>query len=131
MYLIAAESEFELGNAAGAAMYLNATRDRVGLIPLDASSITRERVRTERTSELVFEGHRWDDLRRWRIAQDMLDGQMVEGVRTILHHETGQFYFIPFGAEQVQRQFRPEHYYNPITNARIDRQGQLVENPGY
>ncbi|WP_395257204.1 RagB/SusD family nutrient uptake outer membrane protein [Halalkalibaculum sp. DA3122] len=131
MYLIAAESEFELGNLADAAEFLNYTRERVGLPELDAGTITRERVRRERTSELVYEAHRWDDLRRWRIAQDRLDGQRVQGVRTILHHETGQFYFIPMDAEATQREFRPEHYYNPITNSRIEENGDLVENPGY
>lgn len=131
MYLIAAESEFELGNLTDAATFLNATRERVGLIPLDASTITRERVRRERTSELVYEAHRWNDLRRWRIAQDRLDGQIVQGVRVILHHDTGQYYFLVIDAEVSQREFRPEHYYNPITNGRIEDNGDLVENPGY
>jgi hypothetical protein len=131
MYLIAAESEFELGNLAEAAMYLNFTRERVGLIPLNAGTITRDRVRIERTSELIYEGHRWDDLRRWRTALDALDGQIVGGVRVIYHDDSGQYYFLPIQGETVERLFRPEHYYNPITLARIERNGDLVENPGY
>ncbi len=131
MYLIAAESEFELGNLADAAMYLNFTRDRVGLIPLNAGTITRDRVRIERTSELIYEGHRWDDLRRWRTALDALDGQTVKGVRVIYHADSGQYYFLVIQGETVERLFRPEHYYNPITLARIELNGNLVENPGY
>lgn len=131
MYLIAAESEFELGNLAEAAMYLNFTRERVGLIPLNAGNITRDRVRIERTSELIYEGHRWDDLRRWRTALDVLDGQVVNGLRVIYHDDSEQYYFLPIPGETVERLFRPEHYYNPITLARIERNGDLVENPGY
>ena len=131
MYLIAAESEFELGNPAEAAVYLNFTRERVGLIALDAGTISRDRVRIERTSELIYEGHRWDDLRRWRTALDALDGQIVGGVRVIYHDDSGQYYFLPIQGETVQRLFRPEHYYNPITLSRIERNGDLIENPGY
>ncbi|MEM8966776.1 MAG: RagB/SusD family nutrient uptake outer membrane protein [Bacteroidota bacterium] len=131
MYLIAAESAFELGNLAEAAMYLNFTRERVGLVPLTASTINRDRVRIERTSELIYEGHRWDDLRRWRTALDMLDGQNVRGVRVIYHDDSGQYYFLEINGEATQREFRPEHYYNPITQARIETNGDLVENPGY
>ncbi|SHN31348.1 Starch-binding associating with outer membrane [Cyclobacterium lianum] len=131
MYLIVAESEFELGNMADAAMYLNFTRERVGLKPLNAGTITRDRVRIERTSELIYEGHRWDDLRRWRTAQETLNGQIVGGVRVIYHDDSGQYYFLPIQGETVQRLFRPEHYYNPITLARIETNGALVENPGY
>ena len=131
MYLIAAESEFELGNLAEAATFLNFTRSRVGLIDLDETTITRNRVRTERTSELIYEGHRWDDIRRWRTALDALNGQIVQGLRVIYHDDTGQFYFLPIDGETVQRVFRPEHYYNPITNGRIEAQGDLIENPGY
>lgn len=131
MYLIVAESEFELGNLADAATYLNFTRGRVGLLPLDAGTITRDRVRIERTVELMYEGHRWYDLRRWRTALEELDGQIVTGVRPIYHFDSGQYYFLVINGEQVQRVFRQEHYYNPITRARIQLFGHLLENPGY
>ncbi len=131
MYLIAAESEFELGNLDEAATWLNFTRNRVGLIDLDASTITRDRVRLERTSELIYEGHRWFDIRRWRTALDLINSQVVGGLRVIYYDATNQFYFLPIDGETVQRVFRPEHYYNPITNGRIAAQGELVENPGY
>ncbi|SDM70763.1 RagB/SusD family nutrient uptake outer membrane protein [Kriegella aquimaris] len=131
MYLIAAESEFELGNLTDAATWLNFTRNRVGLIDLDETTITRDRVRTERTSELIYEGHRWYDIRRWRTAFDLLNGQVVQGLRVIYDDASGQYYFLQIDGESVQRQFRQEHYYNPITQSRIEAQGELVENPNY
>ncbi|MEQ9221486.1 MAG: RagB/SusD family nutrient uptake outer membrane protein [Cyclobacteriaceae bacterium] len=133
MYLIAAEAEFEMGNTGPATTFLNFTRNRVGLMDIEATpgGITRDRIRTERTSELIYEGHRWNDIRRWRTAESLLNGQIVEGLRVIFHEETGQLYFLVIPAETVQRQFRPEHYYNPITDGRIEDNGELIENPGY
>ncbi|MBM1105876.1 RagB/SusD family nutrient uptake outer membrane protein [Aurantibacter crassamenti] len=135
MYLIAAESEFEkdASDAAAAAEWLNYTRNRAGLMNIEDTpgGITRERIRIERTSELIYEGHRWFDTRRWRIAADVLDGQTVQGVRVIYDDPSGQYYFLVIDTESSQRQFRPEHYYNPITLGRIEAQSELVENPGY
>ncbi len=133
MYLIAAESEFEMGNTGPAATFLNFTRNRAGLMDIEATpgGITRDRIRIERTSELIYEGHRWNDLRRWRTALAALDGQIVKGLRVIYHDESQQYYFLEIDAETSQRQFRPEHYYNPITAGRIEDNGDLVENPGY
>ena len=132
MYLTKAEAEFELGNdLEAAANALNATRERAGISLVDASTITLDHVRTERRSELAWEQHRWWDLRRWRIADEILNDHVFQGLRTILHFETGQFYFLPVDAEPFSRIFRPEHYYNPITDNRINNNTELVENPLY
>ena len=98
---------------------------------VDESTITLDKIRTERRSEFAFEGDfRYWDLRRWRIAEDVLN-KRIKGLQVILHHETGKFYFIPFDAESFQRVYQQEHYYNPITSARIDNNPDLVENPLY
>lgn len=130
MYLTVAEAEFELGNLETAAEALNKTRERAGISLVDASTITRDKVRTERSSELAFETHRYWDLRRWRTGADVLNKRM-QGLQIILHHATGKFYFMPFNCESFTRVFKPEHYYNPITNGRINNNPKLVENPGY
>ncbi len=130
MYLIKAEAEFELGNPGPAAEALNMTRSRAGISLVDASSITRDKIRNERSSELAFEVHRYWDLRRWRIAENVLTGRM-QGLQIILHVATMKYYFIPFDCESFSRSFKPEHYYNPITNSRIDNNPKLVENPLY
>ncbi len=131
MYLTKAEAAFELGDTDDAVEALNMTRDRAGISLVDAATITLEKVRTERTSELAFEGgHRYWDLRRWREAESVLS-KRFQGLQIILHHESGQFYFLPFDCETFTRAFRAEHYYNPITNARIDNNPDLTENPLY
>ena len=129
--LIKAEAEFELGNLATAVTALNMTRQRAGISLVTESTITLDKVRTERRSEFAFEGgHRYWDLRRWRIARTVLNTRM-QGLQIILHYPTKQFYFIPFNAEAFTRVFREEHYYNPITTSRVNNNGDLVENPIY
>lgn len=130
MYLIKAEAEFELDNLEEAVNALNKTRERAGISLVDASSITREKVRNERTSELAFEVHRYWDLIRWRTAEDVLTHRF-QGLQIILHEATMKYYFIPFDCESFSRTFKPEHYYNPITSGRIDNNPKLIENPFY
>lgn len=132
MYLTRAEAEFELGNLTPAAEALNATRQRAGISLVTAATITREKVRTERRSELSFEeGTRYWDLRRWRIASDILNAYRFQGLRIIYHYVSGKYYFLPMNCESFSRTFNPEHYYNPITNGRISNNPDLVENPLY
>lgn len=129
--LIKAEAEFELGNLAVAATTLNLTRQRAGISLMTESTITLDKVRTERRSEFAFEGgHRYWDLRRWRTARAVLNTR-TQGLQIILHFPTKQYYFIPFNAEAFTRVYREEHYYNPITTNRINNNGDLVENPIY
>lgn len=131
MYLIKAEAEFEMGNKLEDAVNaLNMTRERAGISLVDANSINREKIRTERTSELAFEVHRYWDLRRWRTAENTLTHRF-QGLQIILHAATMKYYFMPFDCESFTRSFKPEHYYNPITNGRIDNNPKLVENPLY
>lgn len=131
MYLITAEAQFELGNLPEAVTALNKTRERAGISLLDEATITRDKVRTERTSELAFEGgFRYWDLRRWRTAENVLN-KRLQGLQIIFHYESGKYYFIPFNCETFTRVFKPEQYYNPITSARIDNNPDLVENPLY
>jgi hypothetical protein len=131
MYLIKAEAEFEIGtNLEDAATALNMTRGRAGISLVDAGSITRDKIRNERASELAFEVHRYWDLRRWRTAETVLT-QRFQGLQIILHAASMKYYFIPFDCEAFTRTFKPEHYYNPVTNGRIDNNPKLVENPLY
>ena len=74
--LNAAEASFELGNAALAAEYLNQIRQRAGFMTdLSPDEITFDRIVHERRIELAFEGHELWDMKRWRIAHLVLNGQ--------------------------------------------------------
>jgi starch-binding outer membrane protein, SusD/RagB family len=76
--LNAAEAAFELGQPDVAAGYINQVRARAGLmIPLTAGQITFDRIVHERRVELAFEGHILFDLKRWRLAHVVWDGQKM------------------------------------------------------
>ena len=76
LYLNYAEAYVEYhGTLAGQALqYMNDIRDRVGVPRIDDAwkgipgKDYREIIRQERTIELMFEGHRYFDARRWKIA---------------------------------------------------------------
>lgn len=132
MYLTLAEAEYEMDNLESASEALNATRERAGISLVDAGSITLDHVRNERKYELAFEGFRWWDLRRWRITESVFNRDTpFQGLRGILHYESGEYYFLPMDGEGFTRIFRPEHYYNPIRDTRIENNNYLIENPGY
>lgn len=131
MYLIRAEAEFELGNTEPAATALNATRSRAGITLVDKNTINLQHIRTERKSELAIENHRFWDLRRWRIAEAILNTHRFQGLTPILHYASGKYYFIQANTEDAARTFLIQHYYNPITDSRIQNNPDLVENPGY
>lgn len=125
------EASFELGNSADALSALNDIRIRAG-IPA-RTAITMENIRNERKVELAFEGHRYWDLRRWRIAKDYLSKNM-RGLRYVLDYKSGKY--ILMIKEKVDGAVRSPifesfNYYFPITLARTANNSKLVENPGY
>lgn len=79
VYLNAAEAAFELGDKTKAATYMNTIRERAGLvIPLTEADITFDRIVHERKVELAFEGHQLWDMKRWRLAHIIWNGQSTE-----------------------------------------------------
>jgi hypothetical protein len=76
--LNAAEAAFELGQPGVAAGYINLVRARAGLIiPLTATDISFDRIVHERRIELAFEGHILYDMKRWRLAHVVWDGNKM------------------------------------------------------
>lgn len=53
---------------------IDRVRDRVGLPSIGTYSL--EALQKERRWELSFEGVRWNDIRRWHIAEQLLDKQV-------------------------------------------------------
>ncbi len=79
--LNAAEASFELGNNVDAAGYMNQVRERAGLTKaLTPAEITFDRVVHERRAEFAFEGLEFYDIKRWRIGQDIFDGNPISSV---------------------------------------------------
>lgn len=135
-----AEACIELNKTGEALKEINDIRDRAGIAAL--TSIERDKVRHERKVELAFEGFRWFDLRRWRVAEQELDTRVkpFHGLRYILDYNSTltagprkfEVKVIPGGNGPNYKVFPKKLYYLPITQSRIANNANLSpENPGY
>ncbi len=128
-YLNMAEAAFYLGKTGEALTLLNRIRQRAGMP--DKIAIDEETIRNERAVELVFEEHRFWDLRRWRIAEEVLNGKVMQGLAFEYNHDTGKFKIEVKDGLAAPRFFESHHYYFPLTLGKISDNPKLVENPGY
>jgi starch-binding outer membrane protein, SusD/RagB family len=128
--LMYAEARMELGEWADASVAgaLNQIRDRVSMphVTLTSQQQAIDLVRNERAVELAFEGLRFADLRRWRIADAVMPG-FARGIDYI--DRSGQRVT---ARSDIERPFRmPRDYLWPIPSAERDLNPQLAQNPGY
>lgn len=110
---------------------VNQIRTRAGIATL--ASVDREKIRHERKVELAFEGHRYWDLRRWRIAESVLSVNR-SGIRYILDFTTRKYklqVLDNIDGTVNPPKFYSYNYYFPITLSRTGNNPNLVENPGY
>jgi hypothetical protein len=128
IYLNYAEAAFALGQTTEALNAINAIRGRVGM-PL-LNSITFEDIVNERKLELVFERHRYWDLKRWRKAEEFLNTQYT-GVQFTWDVAANTYAIRRGNAENVVRLFKPEDYYLPIPINDIENNNALIQNPGF
>lgn len=128
-YLNLAEAAFYLGKTDEALDALNTIRARAGMPA--KTTITEEAIRNERAVELVFEDHRFWDIRRWRIAEGILNDTMMKGLSFIYNHDTKKYKITVKNAISSPRVFLSHHYYYPLTLDKLSDNPNLVENPGY
>lgn len=130
-YLNYAEIMYELGNEDVAREYLNKVRSRqsVQMPPVTASGDKlRDKIRNERRVELAFEGHRFFDVRRWGIADETENRDLL--AMNIQKKDDGtKTYEITL---LLKRSFLKQHYLVPIPRTEIDKsEKSLVQNTGY
>lgn len=107
-------------------------RLRAGLSPykLPASLSQQEMrdvIRNERRKELAFEGHRFWDVRRWKIAEET-ENKMMHGTEPV-KTATGTVYNT---IEVRKHTFEPKMYLWPIPDREIAKgMGLEQQNPGY
>lgn len=157
VYLDYAEASFEAtGNAtqrvSGCNMTaeeaLNVVRNRVGLTGVAPDIVAdpvkfRETLRRERTVELMFENHRWFDIRRWMIMHTLF--QELSPIKGMLATPTETAPFSATSPENANLEFTyqvvpltPEvrgygmkNYWYPFTISEISSLRNLVQNPGW
>ena len=83
----------------------------------------RERIQTERAVELCFEGHRYDDLRRWKIAH-LEEQTKVEFL--VMRWQGGPsatyptgFSFVIEEQANLRKTFNERNYWWPIPSSEI------------
>lgn len=142
LYLMYAEALNEAEPASSTAItYLDKIRTRAGLKGVVESWNTysknpskystqdglRSIIQRERLIELSFEGHRFWDLRRWKLSAEELNkditGFSVLGKTTETYNIEKTIFSQTFIA--------PRDYFWPIGNYEIRRNPKLVENPGW
>ncbi|HEY3403141.1 MAG TPA: RagB/SusD family nutrient uptake outer membrane protein [Ohtaekwangia sp.] len=132
-----AEAQYMLGNEGEARDYVNMVRSRPGV---DMPDITEggapllARIQNERRIELAFEGHRYFDVRRWKIApvtesadimgvfiKKMLDNSKTREPRLLIDRPVwdDKWYLLPIPRAEINRS--------------VDSEGDpaLIQNPGY
>lgn len=131
LYLNYAEALIEMGGASNlerAKELINTIRRRAKCVIEIPSGLTQEqlraKVRQERRMELVFENHRFWDVRRWMIAETV-DNKTVHRVAV---DADGKITYPVF----QKRVFDPaRHYLFPIPQTEIDKNRALEQNPGW
>lgn len=133
-----AEAAIELGKNAEAFSAIKQLRDRAGIeTPFAAGELTRDMVRHERKVELAFENHRWWDIRRWRIADQLLNNTQFHALYPWLMWEAGKnpsemkYTFEITDAPKNPRTFPSRLYYEQISPSEIAKNSSLIQNPGY
>ena len=125
-----AEASYFLGDEATARQYINMVRSRPSVnMPevTESGEALFERIINERRIELVFEEHRWFDVRRWKILPQVAD---EDRTRMIIRKN-------PDGTKQYEVTFWKEGNFNeanyllPIPQAEINKNALLEQNPGY
>lgn len=125
-----AEAALELGRVGDAKTALNLVRSRAGIKLLEDAAVTVEKVRHERQVELAFENHRYWDIRRWRIADQLLNNKRFEVIMPY-HVLDDNTYIFEKVQTAGQKTFLPKLYYESLDQGEIDRNPRLVQNPLY
>lgn len=122
-----AEACLGLGEITEATTYLNMIRNRAGLP--DFNGDIKEILQRERQIELAFEDHRFYDMRRWKIMEEVLTD--VKGMDIMQITEDGEINTTWRQIHVETRVATPRNYWIPIEQVEIDRAPQLVQNPEY
>lgn len=126
IYLNFAEAAFELGKEDECREYVNKIRARVGMPGLPAS-VTGETLRTrlynERRIELVFEEHRYFDVRRWKIAEEVFN-RPGHGIKVVKEADGTKTYSYE---KLLDRAFTKEMYLLPIATDELRKNNGTLE----
>lgn len=132
-----AEAKNEALTAPDASVYaaMEAVRQRAGLVPYQLPAglskvQMREKIRHERFIELSFEGKRYWDLRRWKIAEQVLNGKQFNAMY-ITKNANGTYTYKAKPVDGVPYVFQEKMYFMPIPQREIEKNPNLKQNNGW
>ena len=119
-------------------VYLNKIRERAGIrqytkgdtddnfihVDLNDQAEMRKLIRAERRVELSCEGIRYDDLRRWKEAENVLNGDFY-GMNFSGRDNSSFYVLTPY----LKRVYKKAYYWFPIHQSEIDKNDKLVQSP--
>lgn len=135
MYLNYAEAQYHLGNEDLAREYINKIRGREGVKMPPVTATGQElldKIYHERMIELAFEGHRYFDVRRWKIAEKTETTHIMG--HEIKKNSDGTFIYNRIKLTQASRknEWKDAFYRLPIAYSEIQKSNKSLEqNPGY
>ena len=109
---------------------MNKIRERSGQpeLPIGLSKEQmRDRIRHERRIELAFEGKRFYDIMRWKIADELFDTP-IYGMKITNENES-----LKYEKVEVRKiSFDPaKNYLQPLPQYALDQNPKLIQNPNY
>lgn len=130
MYLNLAEAKYNIDDEAGARQALNAIRQRARMPDVTSTGEDLfDAIVYERRVELAFEEHRYFDVRRWLIADDVLN-KNATGIR-IFKNTDGSYTYTPGQQVELRKFVAPKMYWLPIQLDETNKNPALQQNPGY
>lgn len=135
IYLNYAEAMYHCGDEPTAREYVNKVRKRArggrtDILPdvTESGEALLAKIQHERKIELAFEEHRFYDVRRWKIAEDV-ENAAFHGINITKKADGTKEYKI---FEIQQHEFNaPANYLLPIPNYERRKNSKLAQNPGY
>lgn len=128
-----AEACIGLGEDGEARTYINMIRKKAAMPDVtESGDALKERYQNERRIELVFENHRFFDVRRWMIGPDAY--HPMHGVDVVYKlnpdHTTATIPTIT-PVEITAGKWDDKAYFFPIARVEMNKNPKLVQNPGY
>lgn len=133
LYLNKAEALYNIGDEEGAREALKPVRERAGMPAVTATGADLlEAIKNERRIEFAFEEHRYFDVRRWKEAPKYF-GSTVHAITIKKYPDGKKTYEVDKLRSDVggDRKWDDKMYWLPITKSEMDKNPNLVQNPGY
>ena len=133
LYLNKAEALYHTGDEEGAREALKPVRQRAGMPAVTATGADLlESIKNERRIEFAFEEHRYFDVRRWKEAPKYF-GSTVHAITIKKYPDGKKTYEVDKLRSDVggDRKWDDKMYWLPIPKSEMDKNPNLVQNPGY